>query len=165
MPDWLLAAIAPPPIAGLSGPEKLDRIEKIKRDYDEITGKFSVEYAMAGDKFPGGVNAFMRQLALLAFEKRADLAAFLTPRELEDAEMRDTGAGQKVQTLLGNTAATDEQRRAVFELQKAFEDKFALTFDLAPPILKNETSSCKRCAWLENSSDVAESSAAAEAFC
>jgi hypothetical protein len=123
------------PITGLSAAERTARIEKIRRDYEEITGKVSADYAAAGSTFPGGLNAFLRQLALLAREKHADLAAFLAPRELEDVELRDTPSGQTVQRLLGNTAATDEQRRAVFELQIAFEEKFALTFDLSPPAL------------------------------
>ena len=122
-------------MTGLSASEKEARVEKIRRDYDEITSKFSADYAAAGASFPGGLNAFLRQLALLAREKHADLAALLTPRELEDVEMRDSNSGQTVQRLLGETAATEQQRRAVFELQMAFEDKFALTFDLAPPAL------------------------------
>lgn len=133
--------VVPPPlapralIAGLSTAEKNARVEKINRDYDEITAKISADYSAAGDKFPGGLNAFLRQLALLAREKHADLAAFLTARELEDVELRDTPAGQAVQRQLGDTAATDEQRRATFRLQKEFEDKFALTFDLSPAAL------------------------------
>jgi hypothetical protein len=133
--------VVPPPLAprptitGLSVAEKNARIEKISRDYDDITAKISADYSAAGDKFPGGLNAFLRQLALLAREKHADLAAFLTPRELEDVELRDTPAGQAVQRQLGDTAATDEQRRAAFRLQKEFEDKFALTFDLSAPAL------------------------------
>jgi hypothetical protein len=133
--------VVPPPLAprphlsGLSAAEKSARLEKIRADYDEITAKISTDYGVAGDKFPGGVNAFLRQLALLAREKHADLAAFLTPRELEDVEMRDTPAGQAVQRQLGDTAATDEQRRAAFELERMFEDKFALTFDLSPAAL------------------------------
>ena len=133
-------ATAPPPagraaVTGLSPAEQTARIEKIRRDYEEITGKVSSDYATAGSAFPGGLNAFLRQLALLAREKHADLAAFLTPRELEDVELRDTPSGQTVQQRLGNTTATDEQRRAVFQLQHTFEDKFALTFDLTPQAL------------------------------
>ena len=133
--------VVPPPLApraaivGLSAAEKSARVEKINRDYDDITTKVSADYSAAGDKFPGGLNAFLRQLALLAREKHADLAAFLTPRELEDVELRDTPAGQAVQRQLGDTAATDEQRRAAFRLQKEFEDKFALTFDLSAAAL------------------------------
>lgn len=116
----------------LTAAEKSARADKIRRDYDEITGRASAEYAAAGAAFPGGLNAFLRQLALLAREKHRDLAALLTPRELEDLELRDTNAGQMVQRWLGDTAATEEQRRAVFRLEQAFEDAFALTFDVSP---------------------------------
>jgi hypothetical protein len=115
--------------------DKVARIGKIQRDYNDITGKASADYAAAGDAFPGGLSAFLRQLALLAREKHKDLAAMLTPRELEDFEMRETHAGQTVQHLLDDTAATEEQRRAVFRLEQEFEDQFALTFDLSPPVL------------------------------
>ncbi len=124
-----------PPIAGLTAAEKADRIERIRRDYDELTAKFSAEYAARNDQSTVGLNGFLRQLALLAREKHADLAAFLTPRELEDVELRDTSTGQTVQRLLGHTTATDEQRREVFRLLKETDDKFALTFDLTPPAL------------------------------
>jgi hypothetical protein len=111
------------------------RADKIRRDYDEMTAKFSADYAAAGNAFPGGLSAYLRQLALLQFEKHKDLAAVLTPRELEDVEMRDTPAGQTVQKLLGAASATEEQRRATFRLQKDYEDRFALTFDLTPAAL------------------------------
>ncbi len=124
-------------MAGATGSaaEKSARADKIRRDYDEITKKISADYATAGDTFPGGLSAYLRQLALLQREKHADLAALLTPRELEDLEMHDTNAGQSVQRLLGDSSATDEQRRAVFHLQQEFEDEFALTFDLTPAAL------------------------------
>lgn len=138
VPGGAGSVVAPTPVpprapgAALSAEEKAARVDKIRRDYDEITGKASVEYAAAGAAFPGGLSAFLRQLALLAREKHNDLAALLTPRELEDVELRDTNSGQMVQRLLGETAATDEQRRAVFRLEQVFEDKFALTFDVSP---------------------------------
>jgi hypothetical protein len=120
--------------------DKAARVERIRRDYDEIMAKASADYAAAGAEFPGGLNAFLRQLALLEREKHADFAAVLTPRELEDLEMRETPAGQLVQRLLGDTIATDEQRRAVFRLQREFDDKFALTFDLsAATLLQRES--------------------------
>lgn len=115
--------------------DKAARVAKIKHDYDEIRAKSSAEYAAAGTAFPGGLNAFLRQLALLEREKRADLAKVLTARELEDLEMSETTAGQLVDRLLGPTNATVEQRRTVFQLQRAFEDQFALTFDLTPRAL------------------------------
>jgi hypothetical protein len=125
----------PLPARALSPNEKSARIDKIKRDYDEIRAKASADYTAAGAGFPGGLNAFLRQLALLEREMRADFAAVLSPAELEDLEYRETAAGQLVQRLLGNTAAVDAQRRAVFRAQLEFDDRFALTFDTSPPAL------------------------------
>jgi hypothetical protein len=122
-------------VPGRSATEKAARIERIKRDYDEVRAKTAADYSAAGAAFPGGLNAFLRQLALLERELHNDLAAVLTPRELEDLELRDTTAGQLVQALLGDTAASEEQRRAVFRLQRRFDNEFALTFDLAPATL------------------------------
>jgi hypothetical protein len=124
-----------PPAGPLSAAERAARIEKIKRDYEEIRAKASTDYSTAGAGFPGGLNAFLRQLALLEREKRSDFAAILPPQELEDLEMRETTAGQLVQRLLGGTAASEDQRRAVFRLQREFEDRFALTFDVTPAAL------------------------------
>ncbi len=132
------AATAPGP-AGLS-PEKIARIERIKRDYDEVRARASADYASAGAAFPGGLNGFLRQLALLEREKRVDFAAFLTARELEDLEMVETSAGQLVQRRLGESAASEALRHAVFRLQIEFDDRFALTFDVAPKaLLERET--------------------------
>lgn len=119
----------------LTAAEKAARVEKIKRDYDEVRAKVAADYTAAGANFPGGLNAFLRQLALLEREKRADFATFLTPQELEDLEYRETTAGQLVQRLLGGDGISDAQRRAAFRLQLAFEDKYALTFDLSPHVL------------------------------
>ncbi|MES2697756.1 MAG: hypothetical protein V4773_30110 [Verrucomicrobiota bacterium] len=119
----------------LSAAEKTARIEQIKRDYDEVRAKAAADYSAAGSKFPGGLNAFLRQLALLEREKRADFALFLNPAELEDLEYRETTAGQLVTRLLGDTTTPEQVRREVFRKQLAFEDRFALTFDLSPAAL------------------------------
>lgn len=127
-----------PPESAAAASDPADRVaraDKIRRDYDEMTAKFSADYSAAGNAFPGGVNAYLRQLALLQREKHKDLAAILTPQELEDLEMRETNAGQNVARLLGETAATGAQRRAVFRLQAEFDDQYALTFDLTPAAL------------------------------
>ncbi|MSU48843.1 MAG: hypothetical protein EXS37_07120 [Opitutus sp.] len=125
----------PPVPPTLTAAEKAARIDQIKRDYDEICAKASADYGAAGAAFPGGLNAFLQQLALLEREKRADFANVLSPRELEDLEMRESAAGQLVDRLLGPTTATTEQRRTVFQLQRNYENKFALTYDLTPRAL------------------------------
>lgn len=120
----------------LSSADKAERVKKILRDYQEIQAKMSADYAAAGSAFPGGLGAFLRQLALLESEKHNDLGKVLTPRELEDFEIRANAAGQKMRTLLDGTAATDEQRRAVFRVEQQFNTDFGLTFDLSPAALR-----------------------------
>lgn len=134
-PDAKARPIAAAGAVGRSDADRLARADKIRRDYDEMTTKFSADYAAAGNAFPGGLSAYLKQLALLQAERRKDLAALLTPNELEELEMRESSAGQTVQKLLSGTAASDEQRRAAFRAQKEFEDRFALTFDLSPAAL------------------------------
>jgi hypothetical protein len=119
----------------MSAADKAAQVERIKRDYDEVRAKASAEFSAAGANFPGGLNAFLRQLALLEREKHEDFAALLDPRELEDLEMRETTAGQTVARVLGDTNATEEQKRQAFRLQREFENEFALTFDLSPVAL------------------------------
>ncbi len=116
-------------------PDKLERIAKIRRDYDEIRAKMSADYTAAGDKFPGGLSAFLKQLALLEREMHTDFALALTPRELEDYEMYQSTTGQAMQRRLAGVAVTDEQQRAVYRVQREFDDRFALVFDLSPPAL------------------------------
>jgi len=123
------------PAAGPTQEARDARVAAIKRDYDEMTARFAAEFSAAGDNFPGGLNAYLRQLALLEREKWRDLAAVLPPGELEKLQLADTHAGKLVQQGLGDTAASAEQRRAAFALQRDFDDRFALTFDLSPPAL------------------------------
>jgi len=83
----LPAGSTPPlssPRPGLSPGEKAARVDQIKRDYDEIRAKLSAEFAAGRSNNPGGLNAFLQQLALLEREKRQDLAAVLDAAELED---------------------------------------------------------------------------------
>jgi hypothetical protein len=123
------------PVAAGQPADNAVRVARIHRDYDEMRAQAAAEYRSAGPAYPGGLNAYLRQLALLEREKRRDLAAVLGATELENLELRDSSAGQLVQRLLGTTSATGEQRRAVFRLQQAFEDDFALSFDLSPEAL------------------------------
>ena len=123
----------PPPVAPTD--DRRARAEKIRRDYEEMIAKFSADYSAAGASFPGGLSAFLKQLNLLVREKHVDLAALLTPQELEDLEMQDTQNGKTVQSFLADTAATDEQRRAVFRLMQESADRLPLDFDLTPAAL------------------------------
>ncbi len=128
-------ATAAPRARTVLSADKLERLAKIRRDYDEIRMKMSAEFAAAGDKYPGGLNAFLKQLALLEREMHADFAAALTPAELEDYEMAESTTGKALAGRFGAVATSEEQRRTLFRWQKEFDDRFALVFDVTPGAL------------------------------
>lgn len=123
----------------LSVEEKNGRMEKIRRDYEEMRTKISAEYAAAGAAFPGGLNGFLRQLALLEREMRADIAQVLTVTELEDYEMRETTTGKNLAQRLAGLSVAEETQRAVFRLMREFDDRFSLVFDVSAPALLERT--------------------------
>jgi hypothetical protein len=49
--------------------------------------------------------------------------------------MHESTTGQSLQRRLAGVAVTEEQRREVFRLQREFDDRFALVFDVTPPAL------------------------------
>lgn len=118
--------------AGALAPEKAARVAAILKDYEALRATASAEHEALGEHFPGGLTAFLRQLGLLDREQRLDLAAVLTPPELEDYELRESPAGHTVQELLDDSAARPDQLRAVFLLQREFDDRFALSFEASP---------------------------------
>jgi hypothetical protein len=107
-------------------------VESIQRDYEELRARMSAEFAEIVGSSPDGLGSFLRQLALIQREMRTDLTAILSPEELEDFDFHESAAGRVVRELLGDTGATEEQQRAVFRLQREYEDRFALTFDETP---------------------------------
>ena len=62
------------------------------------------------------------KLALLEREKRADLAAILTPAELEDYEMRNSTITMRLRGALTLMDATAEEYRAIYRAQLPFTD-------------------------------------------
>lgn len=127
----------PTPVAAANpAADEAERVKKILHDYEDIQAKMAADYGAAGQSFPGGLNAFLQQLALLEREKRADLAKVMTPRELEDYEMGETAAGQRIRAMLDDTAATEDQRRAAFRAEQQFDDQYGFTFDVTPAALR-----------------------------
>jgi hypothetical protein len=119
------ASTSEPPAVVMATPrvtdEKRLRLESIQRDYDAMRLALLRAYGDEGEAFPGGSHTLLQQFALLEREQHADLAMILTTRELEDIELRDTRAGHWVARLLGGTTASEDQRRAVFRLQREFD--------------------------------------------
>lgn len=120
------------PTAPLSADEKAARVAKIQRDYDDVRLDLMRSYGREGETFPGGSDALLRQFALLEREKHVDLARILPLPELEDLEFRDTRAGLLVQRRLAGSPVSDEQRRAVFRLQRNFDLQCGYPTDATP---------------------------------
>lgn len=136
----LVSSVARP--TALTVTEKAARVEKIRTDYDAIRKGVADELAAVASASSSGpgpfgeTQVFLRRLALLEREQRADLAQVLDARELEDFELRESSTGQLVTSRLGATAATEAQRRAVFRLRREFDERFGFVFDLSRDALR-----------------------------
>jgi len=99
---------------GSINPAKIDLVQRINDDYAEMTGQ--IRAAMQGITLPED----REKLALLEREKRADLAALLTPAELADYEMRTSPVTSRLRTPLGIMNASEAEFRAIFEIQQPY---------------------------------------------
>lgn len=97
--------------------EKIDLVQRINDDYAEMTSQ--VRAAMQGITLPEDKE----KLALLEREKRADLAAILTPSELEEYEMRSSPVTSRLRNALTLMDASEAEFRAIFKVQHAFNDR------------------------------------------
>ena len=97
--------------------EKIDLVQRINEDYAEMTSQ--VRAAMQGITLPED----REKMALLEREKRADLAAILTPSELEEYEMRSSPVTSRLRNSLSLMDATESEFRAIFKVQQAFHDR------------------------------------------
>ncbi len=95
---------------------KIDLIQRIADDYAEMIAQ--VRAATNGITLPED----REKLALLEREKRADLAANLTPAELEDYEMRNSTITTRLRTGLTLMDATEAEFRAIFRVLQPFAD-------------------------------------------
>lgn len=100
---------------------KADQLSAINRDYSELS-------TMVRDRMQGiTLPEDREQLAALETEKRADLAALLTPAELLEYDLRASQSARIVQSRLRNFDATEEEYRAITTLQMAFDKTYGGT--------------------------------------
>ncbi len=93
---------------------KISLVQRIVDDYAEMIGQ--VRTAMQGVTLPED----REKLALLEREKRADLAAMLTPAELADYEMRSSPITGRLRTPLSIMNASEAEFRKIFEIQQPY---------------------------------------------
>lgn len=93
---------------GNLSPGKIALVQRINDDYAEMTSQ--IRASMQGITLPEDREKF----ALLEREKRADLAAVLTPEELADYEMRSSPVTMRLRTAFTIMDATDAEFRAIY---------------------------------------------------
>ncbi len=99
--------------------EKIDQLQRITDDYDDL--RQQATQAARGLMLPED----REKLALLEKEKRADLAKFLTPQEMEDYLMRTSNTTMQLRTALTAFNASEAEFRAIFHAKQAFDDKYS----------------------------------------
>ena len=96
---------------------KIDLIQRINDDYAEMLSQ--VRAATSGITLPDD----RAKMALLEREKHADLAAILTPQELEDYEIRNSPITLRLQSAFTLMNATEDEFRTIYRLQQQFNDQ------------------------------------------
>jgi hypothetical protein len=98
--------------------EKVLGVQAVLSDYSELKAQIMDSL--------GGVmlNEDRAKLALLESEQRADLEKILTPKELEDYQLRNSSVAAVLRSQLALFSPTEEEFRSIFRLQDKFETEF-----------------------------------------
>ncbi len=102
---------------------QLDAVQRIEDDYAEMIAAVRAE--AKGIILPEDRD----KLALLAREKRADLATVLSAQELADHELRTSQTSSMIRSRLGSFEPSEAEFRALYQAQVALNEKFPGSFD------------------------------------
>lgn len=116
-PSAVLDAVTRERRYGRLSDEQVDAVVKIEQDYGDVRNKLS---ALRQEGAPG-VDSLFQQLATLEKEKSADLAALLSPAELEQYEMRNSPSANRLANNLRKVDINEAEYTALYQLQKAFD--------------------------------------------
>lgn len=98
--------------------EKIQRIDAIAKDYDELS-------AQIRDRAKGLIlRADREELRLLEKERRADLAAALTPEELLEYDLRASPSAPGIRQRLQFFEPSEDEYRAIAKLQVALDQTY-----------------------------------------
>lgn len=99
-------------------PEKREELQRLEQDYNELANELRRE--SRGFTLPSD----QEKMKFLEEEKRRDLASVLTPEEMEAYELRQSRTAQNLRWRMTQMDATEEEFRAIFEVQKDFDERF-----------------------------------------
>jgi hypothetical protein len=98
--------------------DKINALLKLDQEYDEVRSLANA----ARDGTTGGGRDRAEQQRALEAEKRADLAAVLTPAELEQYDMRNSTSAQRMIGNLRNVDVSETEYAQLYQLQKTHDD-------------------------------------------
>jgi hypothetical protein len=98
--------------------DKLDMVARINSDYQELSMQIQVE--SNGIMLPWD----REQLAMIEKEKRADLAAALSPEEMEMFDLYGSNTANSLRSRLASFQPTEQEFRDLFELQRVYDEKY-----------------------------------------
>lgn len=102
--------------------DKLEQMQSIVSDYSDLRNEI---YAKANGVL---LPEDREKLALLEKEQHADLAAALTPEELENYELRSSATANAIRSQLSIFKPTEQEFRGLFDATRAAEAQYgALT--------------------------------------
>ena len=97
---------------------KLERIDRITADYGDMADDIRAQTG-------GTLLATDRELlALLEQERRKDVAAILTPAELDLYDLQTSATARTLRARLATFAPSEKEFRALFALQREFDERF-----------------------------------------
>lgn len=99
--------------------DKLDAVSRINSDYLELASQIQLE--AAGMMLPED----RENLALLEQEKRKDLAAVLSPAELDTMDLYSSTTANVMRRNLAAFQPSESEFRTIFALQREFDEQFA----------------------------------------
>lgn len=99
--------------------EKIDQVAQIRERYDTQRSEL---YSNSGGRL---LPDEQQKLADLEKSFRAELATVLSPQELEDYELRASRTASQLRYTLAAFDPSEQEYRALFRLQQAFDEQFA----------------------------------------
>lgn len=103
-------------------PEKIDQMAAIRERYDEL------RQDLYGTGFRGTLTPTERdKLSGLEKAMHQEFAAVLSPRELENYDLRTSNTANNLRHTLSNFGASESEFRALYRLQSAFDEQHRFT--------------------------------------
>lgn len=98
--------------------EKMEKISALEQDYSEMQSQLRSQSRTGGLQMPWGGE----QLAYLEQEKMKDMAALLSPAEMEQYQMRGSPLGGSLQRQLDGFEPTEQEYREIYRQRAAAEE-------------------------------------------